>query len=559
MGLGLRPRRTRRDAIDAVWPDAIRLFADKVALGNQWTRSYAVVAYPRAVGPGWFHPLLRFSGPMTLSFYTAPLENSSVLGQLHRRLVWNRGIQEAYRARGGLGRAGEGTAIEDAERLRDGLARGDLRLLEVGLYVTIRAGSEEELNEASTLLESLASGMLMVLRRLRFQQTAGLARTLPIGSLPEKIREMDSQAWATLFPFSSEDIVHPRGQAWGLNQRNQSLVIVDRFQLAAPHSITIGWSGAGKSFAAKLEAIRSRYRGIAVTIVDPEGEYRSLESLGAKVWRLGEGGAVPLDPFELTEGGAEDVERQADFLVRFLRRLDADFVARYRERVELAIWHHTSRRTGFVPPGQSLLSADDIQVLLQDDEAVAGDRFQALVSRWRAVAPPGPPTPVPFEVFDFSGLSDRLKGAAYLAVSERIIRGMGGQRRLVILDEAWHLLNDEETSSYLEALFRRARKWGTALSLLTQDISDFTRYRAAEVCLRNAPTVLLLRQHPESLAEVSELLRLHEGATETVQYAGRGEGLLMVEDSQVALKIVASPAEIQVIDRTKRDGAPVSD
>jgi len=302
--VGLKGNRRRRlpDPVDAIWPEAIKVFADRIHLGRVWTRSYVVVAYPRVVGPGWFHPLLRFGRPVTLSLYTSPLDQGEVMGQLHRRLVWNHGVQEAHRAKGALGSASEDTAIEDAHRLREGLARGDLRLLEVGLHVTLSGESEEELEESSVLFESLASSMLVVVRRLRYQQMAGIARTLPLATPPDKIREMDSQAWATLFPYSSDDIVHRHGQAWGLNQRNQSLVVVDRFQLASPHSITIGWSGAGKSFAAKLEAMRIRYRDIAVTVVDPEGEYGVLDRVGAHVWKVGQEGRVPFDPFQLVWG-----------------------------------------------------------------------------------------------------------------------------------------------------------------------------------------------------------------------------------------------------------------
>ncbi len=147
-----------------------------------------------------------------------------------------------------------------------------------------------------------------------------------------------------------------------------------------------------------------------------------------------------------------------------------------------------------------------------------------------------------------SRLTEKMKAAAYLALTEYIARTVAEvPRQLVVFDEAWHLLNDQNTALYLESLYRRARKWGTALALLTQDIGDFTRNKAAEVCLRNSPIVLLLRQHPESLAEVTQLMRLEVGEVELLNFAQRGQGILIVGDDHVPLNVLAAPHEVRLI------------
>lgn len=545
-----------RDPLDAVWPSHIRLLPRHAEVGDLFASSYAVVGYPREVQPGWFEPLIGFREPITVVVRSAPIEMREVVKSLNRRMIWQRGALDADRSQGRLGRAEDSVALEDAEVVRKDLARGTARMMEVGITITVWASTLEELERNGRLLESLAQGMMMALRPLRYQQVIGLRRLLPLGEPMDKVREMDSRAWATVFPLSSRDVVHPGGQVLGINPVSHSLVVVDRFQMASPHSITIGWSGAGKSFFSKLEVIRARYRCLPVTIVDPEGEYRWMANLGAKLWSIGGPGerhAFPYDPFEIARDEERDeMERQCDFLIRLLERLSPPLMDEFGSAIHDVIWRQASGTPRFSPDRAVRLTIEELLEQLGQENRRAAERLSVVWSRWRhsVGSPPDTPHGEPFEVFDFSRVSEGMKGPVYLALTEWVMRRMGREsgRRLVVFDESWRLLTDDKTAPYLEELFRRARKWQTALSLVSQDIGDFVRNRAAEVCLRNAPMVLLLRQHPESVAEVTELLRLHEGEVEMVASAGPGEGLLILADDHVPLKVIASPREVLLLE-----------
>lgn len=554
--------------MNLLWPDAVKLFPTKTQIGSYWTRSFVVVGYPRVVRPGWFEPLLRFPWPLTWSFYTGPLEPVEVMGKMRRRLLWSRGIQDANRSLGHLNNPEQEAAIEDAERIRRGIAEGDTRILEVGVSVTVWAPTIEELENASKLILSLSAGMMLVLRLLRYQQERGIRQIVPLGEVPSYTREMDSQAWATLFPLTAQDLIHPHGQVMGMNPMGQSLVIVDRFKLSSPHSITIGWSGSGKSFAAKIEALRTRFRGISVTILDPEGEYRLLSKVGARVWTVGDPTepVFPFDPWTISaQATSAEIERQGDFMVRFISRLDPFFASQAGQMVEQAIWRLVKKAVNngrFPGPGDAVCDPKRLLTTVESIDPVVCERLEAVYHRWAVIGGKHLPehSLSPFEVFDFSRLTDRFRHAAYLALTELISRRMGRDgKRLVIFDEAWHLLNEPDTAFYLEGLFRRARKWDTALSLLTQDIGDFTRSRSAEVCLRNAPLVLLLRQHPESIGEVETLLRLHQGETDRLKSVSRGQGILLVEEDHLPVRIIASPMEQAVASFVGKSGGEESD
>jgi hypothetical protein len=517
-----------------------------------------VIGYPRQVYPGWFDSLLRFPYPLTIAFYQGPLPPQVVLRSMKRHLLWNRGLDSAIKAQGRLADPAVETAIEDAERIRQKLTRGDARILETSLHMTLWAPTLEELNDATQMLQNVCESLLVTMRPLHFRHIQGLKWTLPMGDAPGAVREMESDTWATLFPLVSEEIVHPKGILWGINPQNRSLVLVNRFVMPSPHSITIAWSGAGKSYAAKLEALRSRYYELPVYIVDPEGEYKVLENVGAHIWSVGQpGGSFPYDPLKLTVD-TEDWEQDSDFLIRFLSRLIPDSEHRLKMVLPPVLWDFWNRNEkGGWQVNPKILDLVDILDEVRTRDPELAEQLTMVIVRWRTLIgnTVSIPTNLHFQVFDLSRLTTAMKNAAYLALSEWLTRETSrGSRRLIIFDEAWHLLTDNESAKYLESLFRRARKWGTALSLVTQDMNDFVRSQAAEVCLRNAPIVMLLKQHPESIKQVREYLRLHDGEVGQIAQAGVGEGLLMVGDEHVPLRVVASPEE----DRLLHQGAATS-
>ncbi|MCY0897667.1 MAG: ATP-binding protein [Firmicutes bacterium] len=558
MGLR-RGHRALADPFNAVWPSHLKIYPTHIESGEQVARFYQVVGYPREVAPGWFEPLIHWAAPLTIAMHVAPIDTHLIVRSMTRRMIWHRGALAWDQSQGRLSQPQQVVALDDAEQLRMTLARGDTRMLEVLLIIGLWAPSVDELENQAQQLESRAQAMMLVLRSMRYRQLEALQLALPLRVPPLPGREMDSRVWATLFPFSSGEVMHRTGQVLGVNPRTNTLIVVDRFHLASPHSITIGWSGAGKSFAAKLEAMRARYRPLAVSIVDPEGEYRWLQRLGAQLWTIGHEsaglGTFPYDPFAVqVQADEEETARQADFLLRLIRRLAPDFIERFGGDAEDALWRAIRDRSGrWRLDGTGQVTMKEWLNAVRADQDRVRARLETIWQRWQHAVGTAPLPAATFEVFDFSRVVDGMKGAVYLALTEWLMRRMArdNQRRLIIFDEAWHLLTDDQSAPYLEELFRRGRKWGTAVSLLTQDIGDFTRSRAAEVCLRNAPMLLLMRQHPESLREIQTLLRLSEGEIDIIRQAGRGEGLLMLADEHLPIRVVASQRETELLTGTE--------
>ncbi len=521
--------------LGSVWPDSIEVLPDALAIDDRWVRVLGVRGWPREVRAGWWRPLLEAPFAHVVVLGIEPLGSEEQVARLTRRLIWHQGAEHSRAHLGRLPDAASQTALADAEELRREIARGATRLLRVGLAVVLQAPTQAELDRRSHQVMTLAESLMMPLRRCRFQQADIFRSVLPGGFPAYGAREMDSRAAATLFPWMGDDVQHPHGQVWGENPLTKSLVVVDRERLPAPHSLTVAWSGAGKSFATKVLMLRARYQGIPVLVIDPEGEYGSLAD-PAHVVRVGQGAG--LNPLALYDGSPAERVRRGSFAVRWLDAMGMRLPRRMAEAVKADL----STLDETVP-------AAWLEHLAAEDAATA-ERVEPAVRAWLAVM--GETVPAfPDEgitVVDLSRLPPGLTTAAYLVTVEHVVATLyRATPRWVVFDEAWHLLANAQLAPYLEELYRRARKWRTALTLVTQDAHDALRSVSAQVCLRNSPLVLLLRPHPDAVPELAHVFHLTKPETALLEGSGVGEGLLMVDRDRIPIRIQASLLETRLI------------
>lgn len=535
MGPGTRPGTVTPTALYSLWPDAVEVFADAIRLEDQWVRAFVPHGWPREVRPGWLLPLVQLPFAHTLAVTVDPLPPEDQLARLTRQLVWNLGAREARQAQGRLEGATVAAAVADAARLREDMALGETRMVRIGLALAVRAPTRAQLDQRSRLAESTAGGMMLPLRPSRFRQRQTWQLTLP-GTWPhEGAREMDTRAAATVVPLLGDGLQHPGGEVWGINPATRAPIVLDRYALPAPHSLTLAWSGAGKSFATKLAVLRARYHGVPVVVLDPEGEYRGLAAEQGVV-RVGRGAG--LNPLALFAQDAADQVRRADFAARWLEAVQGPLAPAERTAVQMQL-----TALGALTPRYwaELLERERTDVLAATRGAL--DRWNALMGDSDTAIPDGGLT-----VVDLSAVPADLKTAAYLVAVEHVLATLPrARRRWIVFDEAWLLLGNAALAPYLEQLYRRARKWGTALCLVTQDAQDTLRSAAAQVCLRNSPTILLLRPHPEALGDLSRIFRLTPPEADLLAAADRGEGLLLVDRLRLPIRVEASPLEEELI------------
>jgi type IV secretory pathway VirB4 component len=463
-------------------PSAVQVLPRRLRVGEGWCASLAVTGYPRQVGLGWLEPLLTYPGHLDVSVHVEPIPPQVAATRLRRQLARLEASSHADEQRGRLPDYGAQAAVEDAHELAARLARGEGRLFRVGLYLTVHARTEVALDDEVARVRAVAAALLMDAKPATFRSLHGWITTLPLGIDALRLgRTFDTAALASAFPFTSPDLHAALGKhavLYGVNSGSASLVLWDRFTQDNHNSVILARSGAGKSYLAKLEILRSLYTGVEVSVIDPENEYARLaDAVGGAHLALGAPG-VRLNPFDLPPRPAQDgdaLTRRALFLhtlvsVLLEEPLDAGTRSAL-DRAIVAAYHAAGltmdpRTWTRRPP----VLADLAHALEADGEAkaaeLAGRLAPFVTGNWRGLFD-GPTTTRPDShliVFSLRDLPDELKTAGTLltldAIWRRVTDPHEQRPRLVFVDEGWLLLRQHEGARFL---FRMAK---TSLTLV---------------------------------------------------------------------------------------------
>lgn len=541
-------------------PDAVEIHAASLCTGSRHVRTFAVTGYPRDVGPGWLEPLLTAEGTFDVALYVEPVSQPVAAERLRRQRARLESGRRLAVDRGRLADPEVEIAAEDAQDLARRVARGEGKLFRVGLYITVSADDVEELEAECARLRSLSASLLLTVHPTTFRALQGWISTLPLGiDWLRMHRTFDTQALAASFPFvaagppSSCD-----GVFYGISTGGGA-VVWDRFAQPNYNSVILARSGAGKSYLAKLEALRSLYRGIEVLVVDPENEYERLaQAVGGTYIRLGAPG-VRINPFDL--GDAPDAyTRRALFIhtvVSTLLGAALDGAARAAvDRAVVAAYAArgiTSDPRTFRRPAPKLA---DLVLALGDDASAQQlhDELAPFVTGSYRGLFDGPTTATPtahLVVFSLRDLPEELKPAGLLLALDVIWRRVSEPaqacRRLVVVDEAWQLMRQPEGARFLFRLAKSARRHWCGLTVVTQDAGDLLGSELGLAVVSNAATQILLRQAPQAINAIGTAFRLSEGERALLLTAQRGEALLAAGQNRVAFRALASPEEHRLI------------
>jgi type IV secretory pathway VirB4 component len=297
-------------------------------LGEKFVRTFFVVNYPRYISVGWFAPIINLNLNFDVSMFFYPVKSAVILKQLKNRV----GALEAQI----IGDAEKGaardplreTALRDIEYLRDALTQGTEKFFQFALYVTAYSDSMEEMDRISDQIEDIFGSRLVYSKRVYFQAEQGFNSTLPLGNDELYITfNMNSSPIASSFPFISSELSSDRGILYGINRHNNSLILFDRFSLQNANSVVFASAGAGKSYAIKLEVLRSLMLGTDIIIIDPEYEYKHLsDAVGGTYINISLSSENKINPFDLPrsiggEARPKDIIRSAVITLKGLVRL----------------------------------------------------------------------------------------------------------------------------------------------------------------------------------------------------------------------------------------------
>ncbi len=582
-----RSRTGTRSLADLIAPAAVEVTRDHLRLEQQYVRVLAVTGYPRTVSPGWLDPLLRFAEPLEVSLHLNRLESAPMISTLTHQLAALHSSRLLADRHGRLADPERETAYEDAERLRDALQRGDQQVFSVSLYVQVRATSPQGLDLLTQRVERTLDGMLTQSRVALFEQDRGFASCLPQADDRLGVgHNMDTSSVVTMFPFSASALTMPAGVLYGIATDSQTPVLIDPFDRSLENSnlAIFATSGAGKSFFCKLLLLRSMLRGIDAIVIDPEDEYRVLcRAVDGQYVRLASSSGQHLNPFDLPLGDSTDGEErdplaeQVVALLAFLELMAAEpgqpltnqecgLLDRALHQTYAEAGIQRGRPATYARPAPLL--RDLYGVLTRSEDAVAQDlasRLERYVLGSLAGLFDGPTNVAldsRFLVFNLQRLERELRPLAIHAITSFVWSRVRQEirPRLLVVDEAWSLLQYEQGAAFLDAMARRARKYALGLVTITQDVADALGNAHGRTVLTNAACTLLLKQSSSTIGPVADAFALSNEERHYLLGAAKGEGLLFCRNTHLALRVVASPKEYALAttapqDRTASDVA----
>jgi type IV secretory pathway VirB4 component len=557
-------------AQDMPGPPAVEITARHVRAGDDYAATLAVTGYPAEVAAGWLEPLTAYPGRLDVTLHIEPIPAAVAAARLRRQRARLESGRRAGASRGQLDDPGTEAAADDARDLAYRLARGEGKLFRLGLYLTVHAATEDDLAAEVAAVRALAASLLLVTVPATFRSLQGWTTTLPAGTDTLLLRRtMDTAALAACFPFTSPDL--PRdpaapsampGVLYGANTAGPGLVAWDRWAADNHNSVTLAASGAGKSYLAKLEILRSLYQGTECWVIDPEDEYARLAAAtGGAYVHLGAPG-VHLNPFDLPAAGRarpDALTRRALFLHTVVAvLLGAQPSAAERAALDKAImaaYHQAGitadPRTWARPAPLLPALAATLRTARTEPATAVADRLVPFTEGTHAGLFAAPTTTRPeghLVVFSLRDVPDELRPAATLLALDATWRQVSDpaqrRRRLITVDEAWLLMRDAEGARFLYRLAKSARKAWAGLATVTQDAEDVLSTDLGRAVIANSATQIQLRQAPQAITTLTAEFRLSAGERALLLAARRGEGLLAAGPSaRVSFQALASPAE----------------
>lgn len=550
--------------LDLIAPASLVVQPSHLKLNNRFVRTLFVYNYPRYVQTNWLAEVINYDVEFDLSLFIYPQESRQIMTNLRRRATQLESTQTVEQERG-LSRDPElETAIGDIEELRDVLQRGESRLFQFAVYLSVYADNEEDLNETVRHVESVLGGMLVYTKQALLQMEPGFTSTLPfMRDELNIVRNLDTASLSTAFPFTSSTLTSNEGVLYGINRHNNSLVLFDRFELENANAVVFAKAGAGKSYAIKLEALRSLMLGVDVIVIDPENEYERLsQAVGGTFVRLSINSDTRINPFDLPASTGlsigEDGLRSTVTMLHGLISLMVEGLSPEEDALlDRALYEtyalkdiSTDPATQKNPPP---LLSDLHRVLLNmtGAESLASRLSKFTEGSFSGLF--GQPTNFNlgrgFVVFSVRDLEDQLRPIGMYLVLNYIWNRVRFNRhkRLLIIDEAWFMLQHEDSAKFVFSIAKRARKYYLGLTVITQDVEDFLNSPFGRSVITNSSLQILLKQSPAAVDQLAEVFNLTEGEKLWLLEADVGEGLFFAGLNHVAIKIVASYNEDRLI------------
>lgn len=549
---------------DVLAPSAVEISSNYMKIGDKYAKTFFAISYPKFLTAGWLAEVINMDALLDISIQIHPIATEEILRKFRKKVAE---VESQIRTRQEKGMVRDpmlDSAFQDLERLRDQLQQSEERMFSVGLYITIYAEDQETLYKTEDAIRSVLESKLVYIKPALFQQEPAFTSTSPLGQdLMEIDLKMNSGPLSSFFPFISSDMTDTKGILYGINRHNSGLVIFDRFSLPNYNSVLFATSGAGKSYATKLEILRTMMFDTEVIIIDPEREYEYLaEAVGGRYFNIALSSEHHINPFDLPipqkdEDPIDVIRANIIQLVGLFRIIlggltpeeDAIIDRAINETYALKDITPQSNFATIEPP----LMTDFEMVLssIEGSESLLQRLTKFTTGTWAGFL--NKPSNVDINkklvVFSIRDMEDELKPAAMYMITHYIWNAIRKNRRkrLLVVDEAWVMMQSDDAASFLFGIAKRGRKYFLGLATITQDVNDFINSKYGQAIVTNSSMQLLLKQAPSSVDKLQQVFNLTDEEKYLLLEANVGEGIFFAGTRHAAIKIIASHTENQIV------------
>lgn len=549
---------------DIIAPASLEVDFNSLRIDNKYYRTLFVVGYPRFVGVNWLSSLINFDAALSISMYVYPTDGKEILDDLRRKITEMEAEISSDIQRGRLVNPATQAKLEDAMNLQADLVKGEERFFQFGLYITIFAESESEVDRINKNLEAALGSLLIISKRATLQMEDGFITGLPIANDKLQItRNMDTTSLATTFPFVSSELSDDKGIMYGINIHNGSLVIFDRFSMPNYNSVVFAMAGAGKSYMIKLEVLRSLMLGTEIIVIDPENEYRDLaDAVGGQYIAFGYGEASKINPFDLSlveEEGENALNSKVLALHKLLKVMLGSMDPIEESILDRALMD-AYKMKGITPdPTTQNREAPLVEDLYKSLIGMEDEKARSLAARLEKYIKGSfagifnQKTTVnltnSFVVFGIKNLEESLRPVAMHIILDYIwtVVKKTLKKRLLVVDEAWYLMQYEDSAQFLRGIVKRGRKYYLGVTTITQDVDDFLQTPYGKEIVTNSAIQILLKQHTAAIDLIGEVFYLSQGEKQLLLSADKGQGIFFAGQNHVAIQIISSEDEHKLI------------
>ena len=552
---------------DLVSPAFMKIQPNKIKINNTFAKTFFVYAYPSFLEWNWLSPIINWDVKFDMSLFVYPVESAYIQKYLKKRLTQLNSERSMNADKGLVNDPAITAQIQDVEELRHKLTRWEEKYFHFGLYITIYANSEEELDKVWRDIETILAWRNVLQKQSYLRTEQGFLSTGPFAKDELWVyRNISTWGLSTTFPFSSSTLSHDDGILYWVNTHNNSLILYDRFASENANMCVFAKSWGWKSFGVKLEILRSLMVDTDVIVIDPENEYKSLiDQVGWGYLDVSLNSNQRINPFDLPLGMKDKDEKPWDLLrssvinlLWLMNLMLGKMTAEEESIMEKALMTVYSLKWITMEDDRTdwkeMPIMSDLQDVLETMDWAGSlvkriEKFTLWIFSWIFSKRTNIDLSRWLQVFSVRDLDDTLRPIAMYVILNYIWNKVRSEnrKRILVVDEAWNIMQHDDSAKFLFWLVKRARKYNLWITTITQDVEDFIGSAYWKAIVTNSSIQLLLKQSTASIDVLQNIFKLTDQEKYILLNAAVGQGLFFAWSEHVGIQIIASYFEEKVV------------